>query len=134
MADPKMELNPVTVGFIDTGPTVSQRVPVTAANPLPVTTTGGTSQVTYTDKSGTVTSGGSAQTLMAANTSRRGFLVQNQSTGDLWISSLGAAAATQPSIWLPAGAYYEPPPTGVPTAAISIFGATTAQAFAAREW
>ncbi len=36
MADPKAEQNPVTVGFIDTGPTVSQRVPVTAANPLPV--------------------------------------------------------------------------------------------------
>lgn len=37
MADPKAELSPVTVGFIDTGPTLSQRVPVTAANPLPVT-------------------------------------------------------------------------------------------------
>ncbi len=42
MADPKAEQNPVTVGFIDTGPTVSQRVPVTAANPLPVTLAGGT--------------------------------------------------------------------------------------------
>lgn len=90
--------------------------------------------VTYTDRSGTVTSGGVAQTLMAANTSRKGFFIQNQSTYDLWISSLGTAAATQPSLWLPAGAYYEPPDIGVPTAAISIFGATTGQAFAAREW
>src|SRR5260221_14515462 len=40
MADPKVELNPVTVGYIDTGPTVSQRVPVTAATPLPVTDAG----------------------------------------------------------------------------------------------
>lgn len=90
--------------------------------------------VTYTDKSGTITSGGAAQTLMAANTSRKGFFIQNQSAGDLWISSVGTAAATQPSLWLPPGAYYEPPVTGVPTAAISIFGATAGQAFAAREW
>lgn len=90
--------------------------------------------VTYTDKSGTITSGGVAQTLMASNTSRNGFLLQNLSSGDLWISSLGTAAANQPSLWLPAGAYYEPPLNGVPTAAISIFGATTSQAFAAREW
>ncbi|WFU37331.1 hypothetical protein QA640_22835 [Bradyrhizobium sp. CB82] len=89
---------------------------------------------TLTDKSGTITAGGSAQTLMALNASRRGFYVQNQSTGDLWISSLGTAAATQPSLWLPPGAFYEPEAGGVPTAAISIFGATTGQAFAAREW
>jgi hypothetical protein len=38
MADPKYELNPVTVGYVDTSPTVSQRVPVDSAHPLPVTT------------------------------------------------------------------------------------------------
>lgn len=36
MADPKGSLNPVTVHFVDTAPAVSQSVPVTAANPLPV--------------------------------------------------------------------------------------------------
>lgn len=90
--------------------------------------------VTYTDKSGTIAAGGVAQTLMALNASRTGFWIQNVSTGDLWISSLGTAAATQPSLWVPAGTYYEPPTNGVPTAAISIFGATTSQAFSAREW
>jgi len=40
MADPKVQLNPVTVNFVDTAPTVSQSVPVTAANPLPVTMAG----------------------------------------------------------------------------------------------
>lgn len=84
------------------------------------------------DKSGTVTLGATAQVLMAANASRRGFWIQNQSSGDLWISSLGTAAATQPSLWLPAGAFYEP--SAVPLTAISIYGATTGQAFAAREW
>lgn len=95
---------------------------------------GGISAVTYTNRSSTVTSGGAAQVLMAANTARKGFLLQNLSTGDLWISSLGTAAASQPSLLIPAGAYYEAPASGVPTQAISIFGATTGQAFSAREW
>jgi hypothetical protein len=87
-----------------------------------------------TDKSGTVTSGGTAQTLMAANVYRVGFWVQNQSTGDLYISDLGTAAASQPSLKLSPGDYYEAPMNGIPRTAISIYGATTGQAFAAREW
>lgn len=118
--------------------------PVSSSNPVPIIGASGTALLgsvnvvgttgTHTDKSGTVTSGGVAQTLAAANASRAGFWIQNQSTGDLWISSVGTAAATQPSLWLPAGSYYEYPSTAVPSAVISIFGATTGQAFAAREW
>ncbi len=95
---------------------------------------GGFQKATFTDKSGTITSGGAAQTIAAANTARRGFWIQNQSTGDLWLSTIGTAAATQPSLRLPAGSYYEFPVNGVSTGAISLFGATTGQAFAAREW
>ena len=86
-----------------------------------------------TNRSGTITSGGAAQVLMAANTGRLGFWVQNLSVGDLWISTVGDAAATQPSMQLPAGSFYEPS-TGVFGGAISIYGATTGQAFSAREW
>jgi len=131
--------NPVNVLYQDS--TTGQPVEVTQATPLPVTTTatgGGIAikgnPVTYTNRSSTITSGGVAQTLMAANASRNGFLIQNVSSGDLWISSLGTAAASQPSIQLPPMAYYEPPLNGVPVAAISIYGATTGQAFSAREW
>jgi hypothetical protein len=92
------------------------------------------SGVTYTNRSGTITAGATAQTLMAANADRRGLWIQNLSSGDLWISSLGTAAATQPSMKLTAGSLYEAPAHGVPVAAISIFGATTGQAFSAREW
>lgn len=105
-------------------------VDVSATNPLPVQTP----SVTYTDKSGTITAGGVAQTLAASNTSRKGFWIQNVSAGDLWMSTVGTAAATQPSLWLPPGAFYEVPAHGVPTAAVSIYGATTGQAFSAREW
>jgi hypothetical protein len=90
--------------------------------------------VTTTNRSGTIATGGQAQTLAAANTSRNGLWVQNLSTGDLWLSDVGTAAAGQPSMKLPPGAYYEFPPNGVPTTALSVYGATTGQAFAAREW
>lgn len=89
-------------------------------------------QVTQTNRSGTITAGGTAQVLMAANTAREGFWLQNLSTADLWLSDLGTAAATQPSLQIAAGAYYEAP--AVTAGAYSIYGATTGQAFACREW
>ncbi len=91
--------------------------------------------IKLTNRSGTITSGGAAQVLMARNDDRRGFAVQNLSSGDLWIREDGtSAAATQPSLKLIAGAYYETPPRSVTTDEVSIFGATTGQAFYAREW
>ena len=93
------------------------------------------STVTYTDRSGTIATGGAAQQIAAANASRKGFFVQNVSVGDLSISSLATAVQSQPSLKIPAGALYEfPASVGVPAGAISIIGATTGQAFTAREW
>lgn len=113
----------------------------TAGNPLVTTdasTPGGATpitgnQVTYTDRSGTVTTGATAQVLMAANSARRGFFVQNNSTGNLTISSVGTASTTAGLVLAP-GQLYEAPATGVPLTAISILGATTGQRFDAREW
>jgi hypothetical protein len=90
---------------------------------------------TLTDRSGTITTGGTAQTLMAANASRKGWAIQNVSSGDLWVNELGSTALlSQPSIKIASGNLYESPLGGSSTAAISIIGATTAQAFTAREW
>jgi hypothetical protein len=87
----------------------------------------------YTSKSGTITSGGTAQTLAASNASRKFYRVMNLSTGDLWVNDMGAtAAAAQPSFKIVAGAMYESGSV-VSSAAISIFGATTGQAFSASE-
>ena len=91
-------------------------------------------RVTLTDRSGTITSGGSAQTLMAANAARTGFYIQNSSVADLWINATGTASAGGSSLRLRPGDLYENPAFAVPTTAISIFGATTGQAFAAREF
>jgi len=91
--------------------------------------------VTMANISGTITLGGTAQALAAANPTRRGCMIQNLSSGDLWINDMGGtAAATQPSIWLPAGSLWTCGPGVAPGSAMAIFGATTGQAFSAREW
>lgn len=94
-------------------------------------------QTDATSRSGTITAGGTAQQLMAANASRKGWLVQNQSTGDLYVRSRGNggttdATADQNSLKIPAGAMYVA--DYITANALSIIGATTTQAFFAREW
>lgn len=84
------------------------------------------------DISGTITAGGTAQTLDAINGARQGFWIQNQSAGDLYISTIATAVAGQPSLRIPSGALYENPVGLCPVGAISIIGATTGQAFAGR--
>lgn len=87
------------------------------------------------DISGTITTGGTAQTLVGPNPDRRGFKIFNASNGDLWINDCGAAAVqASPSERIPAGATYISEIGGATVRGISIIGATTAQAFTAREW
>jgi len=115
-----------------------QTVDIDPAEIIPVRVVSGSSlapaTAVFANKSGTIATGGLAQVLAAANSARVGLFIQNNSTGDLWISSIGTAAAAQPSLWLPPGSYYEFPQGGVPATAVSIYGATTGQAFSAREW
>lgn len=94
----------------------------------------GNNAVTYVDKSGTLTLGGTAQTVAASNANRQGFIIQNNSSGILWFSTLATAVQSQPSIELMPNAYYEFPFFGIPTGAVSIIGATTGQTWSAREW
>jgi hypothetical protein len=92
-------------------------------------------RVVSTERGGTIASGGTRQAVCAANASRTGFAFQNLSTGDLWLRfNSAAAAASQPSLKIVAGAYYEMPSTGIQPGAIDVFGATTGQAFSAWEW
>jgi hypothetical protein len=88
----------------------------------------------FVDRSGTITAGVTAQDVAASLATRRGFLIQNNSVGDLWFNTLAAAIVGQPSIKIVAGGYFETPPGASPTGAISIIGATTGQAFSVREW
>lgn len=84
-----------------------------------------------TDKSGSITTGGTAQTLASANTSRTSLTGQNISAGDLWINEIGGTAAvdTVGSYKVVAGGAF----AIVTNRAISIIGATTGQKFTATE-
>ena len=93
------------------------------------------STATITSRSGTIATGATAQTLMSANAARKGWFIQNNSTGDLWVNRFGdPAIAGQPSLLIPAGALYETPDGGSGGNALSIYGATTGQTFTSAEW
>ena len=102
---------------------------VSKTNPLPSYTP----PSTITNISGTIATGGTAQTLSASNVTGRRFIVQNlDPIFDLYVSDMGTAVASQPSIKIPAGALYESP--YATTAALSILGSTTGQVWSGREW
>jgi hypothetical protein len=90
--------------------------------------------------SGTITLGGTAQNADIARPTRKGYMIQNHSAGDLWINDMTTAVASQPSIRIPAGAMYETPNSGdlgggaYEAGPITIIGATTGQAFTGRSW
>jgi hypothetical protein len=106
--------------------------PVGPQNPLPVINTAGAAA---SDGSGTVATGGAAQTLFGGAVPANGFLVQNNSSAALWISDVGAASAGGASIQLAAnGGVFGTPSGYKPAGAVSLYGTTTGQAFAARRW
>ena len=112
-------------------------VPVSVGSALPAGTNiiGAVSSAPLpagTDKSGSITTGGTAQVLAAANTARIALSGQNiDATADLWINEIGgtAAANTAGSFKVAAGCTFS-----ISTnRAISIVGATTGQKFTATE-
>jgi len=106
--------------------------PVGLQNPLPVMNTAG---AVASDGSGTLATGGSAQTLFGGIVPVNGFVVQNNSSAALWISDVGVASAGGASIQLAAnGGMFQTGSGYKPAGAVSLFGATTGQAFAARRW
>jgi hypothetical protein len=92
-----------------------------------------TQNVTLNDYSGTITLGGTAQTIIAANSRRHYLLVVNISSGTLWIRFDVAAVADQPSIPIFPNGSFVMECGGVDTRAVSIIGATTGQKFVAKE-
>jgi len=91
-------------------------------------------QASAADRGLSVTTAGSAQQLMAANSARRGFTVQNQSSGDCYINGQTTATQDFHSLIIASGAYYETPSTHVSTGAISIVCAVSSASIYAREW
>lgn len=86
-----------------------------------------------TDGSGTIASGGASQQIFAANTSRKYFFFENVSSGDLWINFGVAAVINQPSIKVLANGSFVMEASYVSDQAINVIGATTGQAFTAKQ-
>jgi hypothetical protein len=106
--------------------------PVSLQNPLPVINT---AAAAASDGSGTIATGGAPQALFGGIVPDNGFLVQNNSSAALWISDVGVASAGGASIQITAnGGVFVIPPGYKPAGAVSLYGATTGQAFAARRW
>ena len=106
--------------------------PVGPQNPMPVVNTAANAAC---DGSGTVATGGSAQTLFGGAVPANGFLVQNNSSAALWVSDVGAAANGGASIQIAAnGGVFATPSGYKPAGPVSLWGGTTGQAFAARRW
>ncbi len=87
-----------------------------------------------TPDNGTITAGGSAQTLFGGTTPPFGYLVQNTSDEDQWVSDFGTASADGSSILLGPGQMFQTPPGYKPPGAVSLFGATTGKSFVGRMW
>ena len=90
------------------------------------------------DNSGTIAAGGTSQGVFVANPSRRYLMIQNLSSGTLWVG-LGAAAVQGAGSIALAGAASAPGGSvtfegpWVPSDAIYVVGATTGQAYTAKE-
>jgi hypothetical protein len=86
-----------------------------------------------TSISGTITTGGTAQTLLTANANLCYVRIQNRSNKLLWINDTGGNAAPfgAGSYFIFPGCSYVTPVGGASNARISIYGATTGQAFVA---
>src|SRR5204862_8353735 len=106
--------------------------PAGPQNPLPVVNAAGSAA---SDGSGTVASGGNAQTLFGGAVPANGFLVQNNSSAVLWICDTGAASNGGASLQLAANGGIFATLSGYrPAGPVSLYGSTTGQAFAARRW
>lgn len=91
---------------------------------------------TLTNRSGTVATGGTAQTLAAVNATRKYLFVENPcaQTESLWINFTTAAVASQPSIEIaPCGSFLMASPNFVSTELVSVIAATSAHPFIAKE-
>ena len=105
--------------------------PVSGITPLPVINSAGSPAI---DGSGMVQSGGSAQSLFGGIIPNNGWLVANNSSASLYVSDVGLATPGGASIPISAGSVFVTPSGYRPAGAVTLYGATTGQAYAARRW
>lgn len=98
-----------------------------------ITSVAGVLGVATTDKSGTITAGGSAQNAIASNASRKGWCIQNTDASEALYVRVGGTASATAGTKLTAGTQACSSPTLIDTGAVSVFAATTAHPFSGFE-
>ena len=88
---------------------------------------------TMTDRSGSITLGGTAQVIMASNATRKYLFIQNTSDTTMWCNFTTTAVSSQPSIMIIAGASFVMEGSIISTEAVSCIGSTTGKVFTAKE-
>lgn len=87
-----------------------------------------------TNRSGTLTTAATAQTIMQVNTARRYLFIENlDSTEDLWFNFNIPAVRSQPSVLIRPYGSFVMEGSFVSTEAISVIATTAAHAFTAKE-
>jgi len=86
-----------------------------------------------TNRSGTITAGGSDQQIAASNSSRHFFFFQNVSDTDMWINFGAVANADQPSILVKPNGSMRIDGSFLPSGAVHVFCATTGKSFTCKE-
>jgi hypothetical protein len=105
--------------------------PVSSSAPLPVVNAAGAAAQ---DGSGMIATGGTAQQLFGGVVPANGWLVCNNSSAALYVSDVGTAAPGGSSIQIAPGLTFWTPSGYRPGGAVSIYGGTSGQGFAARRW
>lgn len=85
------------------------------------------------DRSGAIATGNTNQSIMPFNNSRSYLLIQNNSTGDLWIDFGVAAFSDSPSIKIAAGETFVMEGGAIANNEVYILGATIGQKYTAKE-
>jgi len=120
----------VGAGVEDGGTTVRKHITDATGRPLVIAVP---TQGNLTDRSGTITTGGTRQQVAAALTTRKYFFFQNHSDTVMWINFGVNAVADQPSIQVPVGGTFAFPSGFCSTQSIDVICATTGKKFTAKE-
>lgn len=102
----------------------------TNANPVLIKSSGSLiTQSTYTDRSSSIATGGTAQPAMAANVNREDYLFQNISDTDMYISFTGTASTGAGSVLVPSKGTASPENGFVSTQALSVYCASSGKVY-----
>ena len=114
--------------------TVDSREFLATPGMVPSGSGGGGGGGTLTDRSGTITTGGTAQQLAPVNVTRRYLVIMNMHASEvMYFNFTTTAVAGEPSFSLPAGAAFVMESAYVSTELISVIAATTGHPWTAKE-